>query len=100
MKLGPFLSLKKINFKDVELDKELNEEIENLPNYTDLDKINKKLSAICEDLKEKAKEENQKMKWKYAATCLDKLFFYLTTIGFVASFASTILASPKFYQKY
>ena len=100
MKLGPFLSLKKIDFKNIESDKELNELNENLPNYTDLDRINKKLSAVCEDLKEKATEENKKMKWKYAATCLDKLFFYLTTIGFVASFASTILAMPKFYQKY
>ena len=43
--------------------------------------IDKKLSEICDDLKEKAIEDCIMLKWKYAATCLDKMSFYLVSIG-------------------
>lgn len=102
LKLGPFLSLKIMNFKTVlTFNKEfdgLNEIGADLSNYTDLEKINLKLSFICDNLKEKANEEIKIMKWKYVATCFDKLFFYMVSIGFLASFISTILSNPKFYN--
>ncbi len=60
--------------------------------------INLKLSFICDNLKEKANEEIKIMKWKYAATCFDKLFFYMVSIGFLVAFVSTILSNPKFYN--
>jgi hypothetical protein len=102
LKLGPVLNLKCMSFETVgTLNKEfdgLNEIGDDLSNYTDLEKINLKLSFICDNLKEKANEEIKIMKWKYAATCFDKLFFYMVSIGFLVAFVSTILSNLKFYN--
>jgi len=63
-----------------------------------LNQICRDLSKISTDLKEKAIEENKMLKWKYAAICLDKMFFYLALIGFFLAFFSCILVQPKLYN--
>lgn len=56
------------------------------------------MSKICNDLNERALNENKMIKLKYAATFLDKIFFYLALIAFFVTFVSTILTTPNLYQ--
>ena len=106
-KLGPILGLKRMNFSEIESEirkleyesVELEQILINNPDKNQqLFLINNKLAKICDDLKEKASDDYKILKWKYFATCLDKLFFYLATFSFFISFVSTILLMPNLYQ--
>ena len=104
-KLGPFVGMKKMNFHEIESEiKKIEYEYQNesvLFNNQDLKQliyINNKMSKICNDLNERALNENKMIKLKYAATFLDKIFFYLALIAFFVTFVSTILTTPNLYQ--
>ena len=95
--------MKKMNFHESEFRK-IEYEYQNesiLFNDQDLKQliyINNKMSKICNDLNERALNENKMIKLKYAATFLDKIFFYLALIAFFVTFVSTILTTPNLYQ--
>ncbi len=42
--------------------------------------------------------EAKELKWKYAAIVFDRLFFYMSSLIFIVSFASIILSNRNFYM--
>ena len=86
--------MKELKYENIKISEceEPQESIYLFNNLAQLVKINNKLNKIYDELKEKKINENKMMKWKYAAICMDKIFFYLAFIGFFISALSTILS--------
>ena len=50
-----------------------------------------------EDDIERIREEKE-LKYKFAAKVIDRFFFYLSIIYFIATFTALVLAIPNFYK--
>ena len=104
------LGLKKMNFEvsKVELEREktffetvsntVQDKSENSLMLKRLGNIEKTLSNIWNEMNERQIEEVKEIKWKYAATVMDRLFLYLTIIYFVLTFCPFVLSIKNFYK--
>ena len=107
-KIDPFLGLKKIKInkvedlvKEIEIDTpEQSLAIKDIvdPNLKRLSSIDKKLTRIVNDIESNTEDQHRMIKCKYAATVMDKLFFYILIIYFIITFISLILSIPSFYK--
>jgi hypothetical protein len=61
-------------------------------------KIDRKLSLVLKEMNEAKKEEDEKIKWKYAALVMDKLFLYLSIIYSLIMFISIVMSIPGLYK--
>ena len=104
------LGLKKMNFEvsKVVLEREktffetvsntVQDKSENSLMLKRLGNIEKTLSNIWNEMNERQIEEVKEIKWKYAATVMDRLFLYLTIIYFVLTFCPFVLSIKNFYK--
>ena len=61
-------------------------------------KIDRKLSLVLREMNEAKKEEDETIKWKYAALVLDKLFLYVSIIYSAIMFISIVMTIPGLYK--
>jgi hypothetical protein len=61
-------------------------------------KIERKLSLVLKEMNETKKEENETIKWRYAALVLDKLFLYVSIIYSAIMFISIVMTIPGLYK--
>ena len=61
-------------------------------------KIDRKLSLVLKEMNEAKKEEDETIKWKYAALVLDKLFLYVSIIYSAIMFISIVMTIPGLYK--
>jgi hypothetical protein len=61
-------------------------------------KIDKKLSLVLKEMNEAKREEDETIKWKYAALVLDKLFLYVSIIYSAIMFISIVMTIPGLYK--
>jgi hypothetical protein len=71
---------------------------ENKTNPDLLVKIERKLSLVLKEMNETKKEENETIKWRYAALVLDKLFLYVSIIYSAIMFISIVMTIPGLYK--
>jgi len=61
-------------------------------------KIDRKLSLVLKEMNEAKKEEDETIKWKYAALVLDKLFLFVSIIYSAIMFISIVMTIPGLYK--
>ena len=61
-------------------------------------KIDRKLSLVLKEMNETKKEEDETIKWKFAAIVMDKLFLYLSIIYSLIMFISIVMTIPGLYK--
>ena len=61
-------------------------------------KIDRKLSLVLKEMNEAKKEEDETIKWRYAALVLDKLFLYVSIIYSAIMFISIVMTIPGLYK--
>ena len=61
-------------------------------------KIDRKLSLVLKEMNETKKEEDETIKWKFAAIVMDKLFLYLSIIYSLIMFISIVMTIPFLYK--
>jgi hypothetical protein len=71
---------------------------EKIANPDILVKIDKKLSLVLKEMNETKKEDDETIKWKYAAKVMDKLFLYLSIIYSLIMFISIVMTIPGLYK--
>jgi hypothetical protein len=103
--LARLLRMKKLNFSNKvdavnedSLIVESNVLAEKKTNPDILVKIDRKLSLVLKEMSEAKKEEDEKIKWKYAALVMDKLFLYLSIIYSLIMFISIVMSIPGLYK--
>ena len=71
---------------------------EKIANPDILVKIDRKLSLVLKEMNETKKEEDETIKWRYAAKVMDKLFLYLSIIYSLIMFISIVMTIPGLYK--
>jgi hypothetical protein len=103
--LAILLRMKKLDFSnkvdginDETFRIESNDSVENKNNPDVLFKIDRKLSLVLKEMNEAKKEEDETLKWKFAALVMDKLFLYLSIIYSAIMFISIVMTIPGLYK--
>jgi hypothetical protein len=103
--LARLLGMKKLDFSNKvdTIDDEpvlfgSNVSVEKKTNPDILVKIDKKLSLVLKEMNEAKKEEDETLKWTFAALVLDKLFLYLSIIYSLIMFISIVMTIPGLYK--
>ena len=103
--LARLLRMKKIDFsnKDDAITEEAisiqsNVSAEKKANPDILVKIDRKLSLVLKEMNETKKEEDETIKWRYAAIVMDKLFLFLSIIYSLIMFISIVMTIPGLYK--
>ena len=104
--LARLLRMKKMDFSNI-VDDAITEEAisiqsnvsaEKKANPDILVKIDRKLSLVLKEMNETKKEEDETIKWRYAAKVMDKLFLYLSIIYSLIMFISIVMTIPGLYK--
>lgn len=103
--LARLLRMKKIDFSN-KVDAITEEAISIQSNVSDekiadpdiLVKIDRKLSLVLKEMNETKKEEDETIKWRYAAIVMDKLFLFLSIIYSLIMFISIVMTIPGLYK--
>jgi hypothetical protein len=103
--LARLLRMKKMDFSNI-VDAinedtfriESNVSAEKKANPDILVKIDRKLSLVLKEMNETKKEEDETIKWRYAAKVMDKLFLYLSIIYSLIMFISIVMTIPGLYK--
>jgi hypothetical protein len=77
---------------------ESNDSVENKINPDVLVKIDRKLSLVLKEMNEAKREEDETIKWRYAALVMDKLFLFLSIIYSAIMFISIVMTIPGLYK--
>ena len=103
--LAGLLRMKKLDFSnkvdginDETFRIESNDSVENKNNPDVLLKIDRKLSLVLKEMNEAKREEDETIKWRYAALVLDKLFLYVSIIYSAIMFISIVMTIPGLYK--
>lgn len=103
--LARLLRMKKIDFSnkvdaitEEAISIQSNVSAEKKANPDILVKIDRKLSLVLKEMNETKKEEDETIKWRYAAKVMDKLFLYLSIIYSLIMFISIVMTIPGLYK--
>lgn len=104
--LARLLRMKKMDFSNIVDDAITEEAISIQSNVSDekiadpdiLVKIDRKLSLVLKEMNETKKEEDETIKWRYAAIVMDKLFLFLSIIYSLIMFISIVMTIPGLYK--
>jgi RecA-family ATPase len=103
--LARLLRMKKIDFSnkvdaitEEAISIQSNVSAEKKANPDILVKIDRKLSLVLKEMNETKKEEDETIKWRYAAIVMDKLFLYLSIIYSLIMFISIVMTIPGLYK--
>ena len=103
--LARLLRMKKLDFSnkvdavnDETFRIESNNSAEKKNNPDVLLKIDRKLSLVLKEMNEAKKEEDDTIKWRYAALVMDKLFLFLSIIYSAIMFISIVMTIPGLYK--
>ncbi len=62
-----------------------------------LESIDRSLQLLCNAQNDSKLEEEKEIKWKYAASVINKCFFWFSSIYFIITFSVFILSVKNFY---
>lgn len=103
--LARLLRMKKIDFSnkvdaitEEAISIQSNVSAEKKANPDILVKIDRKLSLVLKEMNETKKEEDETIKWRYAAIVMDKLFLFLSIIYSLIMFISIVMTIPGLYK--